>query len=152
MIREAGAYLVPTLTTYEMLAEEGAQYGVPEANIRKIKVARERSFEALKLAHQAGVKIASGSDLLGPMQLRKARELALKAQVLSPMEALLSATKVNAELFRLEHEIGTVQGGKLADLIVVRGDPLRDLTLFQDYRHNILLIMKEGQIHKNLLL
>ncbi len=152
MIREAGAYLVPTLTTYEMLAEEGAQYGVPEANIRKIKVARERSFEALKLAHQAGVKIASGSDLLGPMQLHKARELALKAQVLSPMEALLSATKVNAELFRLEHEIGTVQGGKLADLIVVRGDPLRDLTLFQDYRHNILLIMKEGQIHKNLLL
>jgi imidazolonepropionase-like amidohydrolase len=152
MIRDAGAYLVPTLTTYELLAEEGAQYGVPEANIRKIKVARERSFEALQLAHQAGVKIASGSDLLGPMQQRKARELALKAQVLSPMEALLSATKVNAELFRLEHEIGTVQGGKLADLIVVRGDPLRDLTLFQDYQHNILLIMKDGQIHKNLIL
>ena len=152
MIREAGAYLVPTLTTYEMLAEEGAQYGVPEANIRKIKVARERSLEALKLAYQAGVKIASGSDLLGPMQRRKAHELALKAQVLSPMEALLSATKVNAELFRLERDIGTVEGGKLADLIVVHGDPLRDLTLFQDYQHNVLLIMKEGQIHKNLLL
>jgi imidazolonepropionase-like amidohydrolase len=152
MIREAGAYLVPTLTTYEMLAEEGAQYGVPEANIRKIEVVRERSFEALKLAHQAGVKIASGSDLLGPMQRRKARELALKAQVLSPMEALLSATKVNAELFRLERDIGTAEEGKLADLIVVRGDPLRDLTLFQDYQHNILLIMKEGQIYKNLLL
>jgi imidazolonepropionase-like amidohydrolase len=151
LIREAGAYLVPTLTTYEMLAEEGAQYGVPEANIRKIKVARERSFEALKLAHQAGVKIASGSDLLGPMQRRKARELALKAQVLSPMEALLSATKVNAELFRLGRDIGTVEGGKLADVIVVRGDPLRDLTLFQDYQHNILLIMKEGRIYKNLL-
>lgn len=151
MIREAGAYLVPTLTTYEMLAAEGAQYGVPEANIRKITAARERSFEALKLARQAGVKIASGSDLLGPMQPHKARELALKAQVLSPMEALLSATKVNAELFRLEREIGTVEGGKLADVIVVRGDPLRDLTLFEDYQHNILLIMKEGQIYKNLL-
>ena len=151
LIREAGAYLVPTLTTYEMLAEEGAQYGVPEANIRKIKVVRERSFEALKLAHQAGVKIASGSDLLGPMQRRKARELALKAQVLSPMEALLSATKVNAELFCLGRDIGTVEGGKLADVIVVRGDPLRDLTLLQDYQHNILLIMKEGRIYKNLL-
>jgi imidazolonepropionase-like amidohydrolase len=151
LIREAGAYLVPTLTTYEMLAEEGAQYGVPEDNIRKIKVARERSFDALKLAHQAGVKIASGSDLLGPMQRHKARELALKAQVLSPMEALLSATRVNAELFRLERQIGTVEEGKLADLLVVRGDPLRDLTLLQDYRHNLLLIMKAGRIYKNLL-
>ena len=124
MIREAGAFLVPTLTTYEMLAEEGSRYGVPEASIRKIHVARQRSFEALKLAHQAGVKIGSGSDLLGSMQLYKARELALKARVLSPMEALLSATQVNAELFGLERDIGTVEPGKSADLLVVRGNPL----------------------------
>ncbi|MBI4841633.1 MAG: amidohydrolase family protein, partial [candidate division NC10 bacterium] len=77
--------------------------------------------------------------------------LALKAQVLSPMEALLSATKVNAELLRLERKIGTIEPGKLADLLVVRGDPLRDLTLFQDYQENILLIVKEGRIYKNLL-
>jgi imidazolonepropionase-like amidohydrolase len=151
MIHEAGAYLVPTLTTYEMLAEEGARYGVPEANIRKINVARQRSFEALKLAHQAGVKIASGSDLLGPMQQYKARELSLKAQVLSPMEALLSATRVNAELFHLERDIGTVEPGKFADLLVVRGNPLQDLTLLQEYQQNILLIMKEGRIYKDLL-
>jgi imidazolonepropionase-like amidohydrolase len=150
LIREAGAYLVPTLTTYEMLAEQGVRYGVPEENIRKINVARERSFEALKLAQQAGLKIGSGSDLLGPMQQHKARELALKAQVLSPLEVLRSATQVNAELFRLEREIGTVEPGKLADLLVVRGDPLRDLTLLQDYRQNILLIMKEGQLYKDL--
>jgi imidazolonepropionase-like amidohydrolase len=151
MIREAGAFLVPTLTTYEMLAEEGSRYGVPEASIRKIHVARQRSFEALKLAYQERVKIGSGSDLLGPMQQYKARELALKARVLSPMEALLSATKVNAELFGLERDIGTVEPGKSADLLVVRGNPLQDLTLLQEYQHNILLIMKEGRIHKNLL-
>jgi imidazolonepropionase-like amidohydrolase len=151
MIREAGAFLVPTLTTYEMLAEEGSRYGVPEANIRKIHVARQHSFEALKLAHRAGVKLGSGSDLLGPMQQYKARELALKAQVLSPMEALLSATKVNAELFGLERDIGTVEPGKSADLLVVRGNPLQDLTLLQEYQHNILLIMKEGRIYKDLL-
>lgn len=151
LIREAEVYLVPTLVTYEVLAEEGARYGVPEPNIRKINLARERSFEALKLAHQAGVKIGSGSDLLGPMQRYKGRELALKAQVLSGMEVLLSATKVNAELFRMNRKIGTVEPGKLADLLVVRGNPLRDLTLFQDYRQNILLIMKEGHVYKNLL-
>jgi imidazolonepropionase-like amidohydrolase len=152
MIRQAGAYLVPTLTTYEMLAEEGARYGVPEANIRKIDVARQRSLDALKLAHQAGVKIASGSDLLGPMQQYKARELSLKARVLSPMGALLSATRVNAELLRLEHEIGTVEPGKRADLLVVRGNPLLDLSLLQEYQQNMLLIMKEGRVYKNLLL
>jgi imidazolonepropionase-like amidohydrolase len=151
MIRESGAFLVPTLTTYEMLAEEGSRYGVPEASIRKIHVARQRSFDALKLAYQEEVKIGSGSDLLGPMQQYKARELALKAQVLSPMEALLSATKVNAELFGLERDIGTLEPGKSADLLVVRGNPLQDLTLLQEYQHNILLIMKEGRIHKNLL-
>jgi imidazolonepropionase-like amidohydrolase len=124
---------------------------VPEANIRKINAARQHSFNALKSAYQAGVRIASGSDLLGPMQQYKARELALKAQVLSPMEALLSATKVNAELFRLEREIGTVEPGKFADLLVVRGNPLLDLSLLQEYQRNILLIMKEGRIYKNLL-
>ncbi len=151
LLREADVYLVPTLVTYEMLSEEGSKYGVPEFNIRKINVARERGFDALKVARQAGVKIASGSDLLGPMQTHKGRELALKAQVLSPMEALLSTTKVNAELLRLDRTLGTVESGKLADLLVVRGNPLRDLTLFQDYRQNILLIMKEGQIYKNTL-
>lgn len=151
LIREADVFLVPTLVTYEMLSEEGSKYGVPEFNIRKINVARERGFDALKVARRAGVKIASGSDLLGPMQTAKGRELALKAQVLSPMEALLSATKVNAELLRMADKIGTVEPGKLADLLVVRGDPLRDLTIFQDYRQNILLIMREGRIYKNLL-
>ncbi len=137
--------------TYEALAEEGAGYGVPEANIRKINVARERSFEALKLAKQAGVKIASGSDLLGPMQRYKGRELALKGQVLSPMEVLLSTTKVNAELLNLDRRLGSVEPGKLADLIVVRGNPLKNLRLFEDYQQNILLIMKEGRLYKNLL-
>lgn len=151
LLREADVYLVPTMVTYEMLSEEGAKYGVPEANIRKINVARAKSFDALKLARERGVKIGSGSDLLGPMQRHKGRELALKAQVLSPMEALLSATKVNAELLCLERKIGTIEPGKLADVLVVRGDPLRDLTLFQDYQENILLIMKEGRIYKNLL-
>jgi imidazolonepropionase-like amidohydrolase len=151
LIREAGAYLIPTLATYEMLAEEGAQYGVPAANLRKIDRARERSFEALQLAHRAGVKIASGSDLLGPLQRHKARELTLKAQVLSPMGALLSATKVNAELLRLERQLGTVEVGKLADLIVVRGDPLRDLSRLEDYHRNVLLVMKAGRIYKQLL-
>jgi imidazolonepropionase-like amidohydrolase len=66
LIAESGAYLVPTLVTYEALYEEGRSYGVPEVVIRKINEARELGIRALRLAYDAGAKIASGSDILGP--------------------------------------------------------------------------------------
>lgn len=148
LIARAGAYLVPTLVTYEALSEEGKSYGVPEANIGKIDEARELGIRALRHAHEAGVKIASGSDLLGPLQDRKARELAIKTEVMSPMESLLSATRTNAELFGMEDEIGSVEEGKLADLLVVEGNTLEDIGLLQN-RDNLKLIMKGGRIVKN---
>lgn len=149
-LKAADAFLVPTMVTYEVLAREGARFGIPEENLRKIRVARDRSVESLALAHRLGVRIASGSDLLGPMHLAKPMELELKAQVLSPLEVLVSATRTNAELFGLAERIGTVEPGKDADLLVVRGDPLRDLRLFQS-SENLLLIMKQGAIVTSLL-
>jgi imidazolonepropionase-like amidohydrolase len=148
LIAEAGAYLVPTLVTYEALSEEGRSYGVPENVIRKIDEAREVGTRALCYAHEAGVKIASGSDLLGPLQSRKARELEIKTEVMSPMESLVSATRTNAELFGMENEIGTVQEGKLADLLVVAGNPLENIAILQK-PDNLRLIMKGGRMVKN---
>ncbi len=149
-IRKAGAYLVPTMTTYEAIWREGKSYGVSEHQLAKISMARERSVEGLTHAYRAGCKIGSGSDLLGDMQAQRAVELELKGQVMKPMEVLLSATRVNAELFRMEKLIGTVEPGKLADLIVVKGNPLRDLTLFQN-ANNLELIMKGGAVYKQTL-
>src|SRR5215208_1792189 len=148
LIAESDAYLVPTLVTYEALSEEGESYGVPENVIRKINVARKVGIRALRYAHEAGVKIASGSDLLGPLQSRKARELEIKTEVMSPMESLVSATKTNAELFGIEDEIGTIEEGKLADLLVVEGDPLEDIAILQK-KSNLRLIMKGGKMVKN---
>jgi imidazolonepropionase-like amidohydrolase len=148
LIAEAGAYLVPTLATYEALSEEGRSYGVPENVIRKIDEAREVGIRALRYAYEAGVRIASGSDLLGPLQSRKARELEIKTEVMSPMESLVSATKTNAELFGMENEIGTVQEGKLADLLVVAGNPLENIAILQK-PENLRLIMKGGRMIKN---
>ena len=148
LIAEAGAYLVPTLATYEALSEEGRSYGVPENVIRKIDEAREVGIRALRYAYEAGVKIASGSDLLGPLQSRKARELEIKTEVMSPMESLVSATKTNAELFGMENEIGTIQEGKLADLLVVAGNPLENIAILQK-PENLRLIMKGGRMIKN---
>jgi imidazolonepropionase-like amidohydrolase len=148
LIARSRAYLVPTLVTYEALSDEGKDYGVPESVIRKIDEARALGIRALRYAYEAGVKIASGSDLLGPLQNRKARELAIKTQVMSPMESLMSATKTNAELFGMEKDLGTVEQGKLADLLVVDGNPLEDIAILQNCS-NLKLIMKEGRTIKN---
>jgi imidazolonepropionase-like amidohydrolase len=150
LIAEDEAYLVPTLVTYEALSEEGRSYGVPDSVIRKIDEAREHGIRALRFAYEAGVKIASGSDLLGPLQDRKARELEIKTEVMSPMESLVSATRTNAELFGMESEIGTIEEGKLADLLIVEGDPLQNIAVLQR-REDLRLIMKGGRVIKNAL-
>jgi imidazolonepropionase-like amidohydrolase len=146
-IKKAGAYLVPTMVTYEVISREGKGYGITEHQIQKINMAREKSVEGLTHAYRAGCKIGSGSDLLGDMQAQRTVEFELKGQVMRPMEVLLSATRVNAEIFRMENEIGTVEPGKYADLIAVKGNPLKDLRVFQN-QDNLHLIMKGGSAYK----
>src|SRR6266511_3473477 len=149
-IKKAGAYLVPTMVTYEAIWREGKAYRITEHQLQKINMAREKSVEGLTYAYRAGCKIGSGSDLLGDMQSQRTVELELKGQVLKPMEVLLSATRVNAELFRMEEQIGSVEPGKYADLIVVKGNPLKDLRIFQN-PDNLHVIMKGGVVHKQTL-
>jgi imidazolonepropionase-like amidohydrolase len=146
-IKDAGAFLVPTMITYEMIYREGKRYGIGDHQIAKINMAREQSVQGLTYAYKAGCKIGSGSDLLGDMMVQRAAEFELKAQVMKPMEVLLSATKVNAELFGMSDKIGTVEPGKYADLLVVDGDPLKNLRLFQ-MQDRIAVIMKGGVFHK----
>lgn len=149
-IKDAGAFLVPTLATYEAIWREGKKYGIGDHQIRKINQAREQALQGLTCAYRAGCAIGSGSDLLGDMMAQRAVELELKGQVMTPMEVLLSATRVNAELFRMQDRIGTVEPGKYADLIVVRGDPLRNLRVLQD-PDNIRVVMKGGRLYRQAL-
>jgi imidazolonepropionase-like amidohydrolase len=150
-VKDAGAFMVPTLVTYEMISRMGKSMGIPENNVRKINEARDRGLEAVAIAKKLGVKIASGSDLLGPMQRYKGMELELKARVLGPMGAIVATTKTNAELLKKEKDLGTIAAGKLADFILVQGDPLKDITLIQQYQEKISLIIQEGRVYKNIL-
>jgi imidazolonepropionase-like amidohydrolase len=150
-MRDAGTFLVPTLVTYEMISRMGKELGIPDNNVRKINEAKERGLEALAIAHRVGVKIASGSDLLGPMQIYKGMELELQSRVQGPMGAIVASTKTNAELLRKEKDLGTVEPGKLGDFVLVNGDPLKDMKLFQQYQEKITLIIQGGRIYKNML-
>jgi imidazolonepropionase-like amidohydrolase len=149
-IKDAGAFLVPTMVTYEAIYREGKRYGIGDHQIQKIDLARQQSVQGLTYAYKAGCKIGSGSDLLGDMMVQRAVEFELKGQVMKPMEVLLSATKVNAELFRMQDRIGTAEAGKYADLIVVAGNPLKNLRVFQ-IQDSLKVIMKGGRVYKQTL-
>ncbi len=149
-IKEAGAFIVPTMVTYEAIYREGKRYGIGDHQIQKIDLARQQSVQGLTYAYRAGCKIGSGSDLLGDMMTQRTVELELKAQVMKPMEVLLSATKVNAEIFRMLDKIGSVEPGKYADLIVVAGNPLKTLRVLQN-QDSLRLIMKGGRVYKRTL-
>jgi imidazolonepropionase-like amidohydrolase len=145
----AGVFLVPTLVTYEQIDLGGEAERVPANQLEKIRAVRRAGDESLRIARAAGVAIASGSDLLSDMQAARARELTLKAAALSPMEALVCATRTNADLLCLGDAIGTVEEGKRPDLILVDGDPIADISRLEDAA-KVVLVIKAGKILKRL--
>jgi imidazolonepropionase-like amidohydrolase len=126
LMAERGTYLVPTLVTYEKLHDEGAHHGIPRESLDKLGRVVDAGLDSLKIAAEAGVRIASGSDLLGPMRRYQGEEIGIKARALGAMAAIVAATRTNAELLGLADEIGTIEAGKRADLVVADGDALDD--------------------------
>ena len=145
---KAGAFLVPTLITYDVLAEAGEKLGFSSYQVQKLHQVWRAGEDAVRIAARAGVKIGSGSDLLGPAMSLKARELVIKARILSPMEAIVSATRTNAELFGMADEIGTVEEGKQADLVAFDRDPLADPEVLADAAR-VRLVVKGGAVVKD---
>jgi imidazolonepropionase-like amidohydrolase len=105
-------------------------------------------LQGLQVMRRTGLKIGLGTDLLGVQQDRQGTEFALRAQVFEPAEVLRQATSVNAELLRMEDRIGRVAPGFVADLIVVDGDPLADVSIFDRGGANLPVIMQGGRFHK----
>jgi imidazolonepropionase-like amidohydrolase len=147
LMAEHGTYLVPTFVAYEKLFEEGRQLGFTQEKLAKLDVVLGIGLDGLQHALSAGVRIGSGSDLLGPLARHKTRELAIKAKVLGNAATLVATTRTNAELLGIADEVGTIEPGKRADLLVIDGDPLTDIGVLQDLEL-MPVVMKAGEFHR----
>ena len=145
---ELGVFMVPTLQTLDMLAEHPDRWSLPPEKVARLRDVRDRCYESVRLANAMGVRIASGSDVVGPWQGRRGEEVVLKAPLIGVHEAIISATRTNAELFGLDGRIGTVEEGKDADLILVRGEPLDDVGLLAD-PSNVPVVIQAGVVVKD---
>ena len=96
--------------------------------------------------------VAYGSDLLGALQEEQSREFLIRGEVMKPLEVIQSATVIAARVLRHEGKLGVIAPGAYADLLVVDGNPLADLGLFQEQGAHLAAIMKAGRFHKNRLI
>jgi imidazolonepropionase-like amidohydrolase len=150
-IVEKNAYLVPTLVIYYASDEFGRALGFPEVSLAKLQDVLKVGLESVEICKQVGVRMGFGTDLLGELHDHESREFEIRAQVLAPMEIIQSATVVNAEILNRTGELGVVEPGALADLLVVDGNPVEDLKLLQDQGAHLPVIMKGGLFIENRL-
>lgn len=150
-MKRCGAYLVPTLSTYAALADEGTRLGWSAAMLDKLAKVQTRGIEAVRIALDEGVPVVFGTDLLGHMHDRQSGEFDLRLQAMSPVQALQSATIVAARLMRAEGEIGELVPGAWADLLVVDGDPTASLAMLTAPETGIRLLMQGGRTVRNSL-
>jgi imidazolonepropionase-like amidohydrolase len=143
---EHDAFLVPTLVTYQRMAVEGAEYGLPEGSLRKNTLVLDAGLRALETAHRAGVNVCYGSDLLGGMRRHQLEEFRIRGAVLPAADVVRSATVTAARLLGEEDRLGRIVPGALADLLVVDGDPLADLSVLTDPEVHLKLIMQGGEV------
>ena len=149
MIREKGVYVTPTLShrtdhAIELRREQGTSQFV----LKKMKGLQENCFDTFQKMHKAGINIAMGTDMgFDPEMGTNAAELEIYVNLgMAPMDALLTCTRNAARAIKLDKDIGTLEAGKLADVVAVAGDPLADIRCLQD-KKNIQVVMKEGKVY-----
>jgi imidazolonepropionase-like amidohydrolase len=151
VMAEKRAFLIANLVTYQVMKERAAHFGMTPEMLAKNDLVLEHGFRSLEICKRAGVPVAYGSDLLGPLQEEQSREFLIRGEVMKPLEVIQSATTVAARVIRREGKLGAIAPGAHADLLLVDGNPLDDLTLFQDQGAHLAAIMKAGAFHKHRL-
>lgn len=148
-VAEKGAFVVPTMAIIFALVEMGKKLGFPPQSQEKAEFAFKQAITGMDHMRKARVKIGFGTDLLGSTYVQQCREFSIRKQVFTPVEILRQATSVNAEILMQKDKLGCVKPGAHADLLVVDGDPLKDIELLASSGRNLRTIMKAGEILRN---
>jgi imidazolonepropionase-like amidohydrolase len=151
VMKTEGAYLVPTLSTYAALADEGERLGWSASMLDKLATVGQRGIDAVRIAQAEGVPIVFGTDLLGHMHDRQSGEFDLRLQAMDPTQALRSATLTAAQLMGQEGQLGELVAGAWADVLLVDGDPTRELSMLTRPDEGIRLIVQAGRVISNRL-
>lgn len=150
-VAERGSFTVPTMSTIMALRDEGKNLGFPAVSMEKLRRVADAALSSLEIMKKAGVKMGFGTDLLGALHVRQSTEFTLRGSVLPAIDVLRSACVINAELLGQSGRLGCVLQGAMADLLVVDGNPLEDISVLGDGGKRIVMIMKDGKFHKRTL-
>lgn len=148
MMLAAGTWLVPTAAAVDLVVRNGIEAGIPADVVEKAEAAIESQRATCRKALRSGVKIAMGTDAGTPYNRHGDNMQELEAMVavgMSPMAAICAATRRGAELLGLADRLGTIERGKAADVLVVDGDPLDDISVLRA-PERIGLVFKNGEI------
>jgi len=151
LMASKGMYLIANLVTYYEMKKRAAEYGMSADMLAKNDLVIDGGIRSLEICKRAGVPVAYGTDLLGQLQGEQSREFIIRAEVQKPIEIIRAATLIGAEIVRQVGKLGCIKPGAFADLLVVDGNPLRDLGLLQEQGKFLAAIMKGGRFHKNRL-
>lgn len=142
-----GIWLTPTLVTYDAMGSDKYAGFLPPANRAKNKEVLSKGLESLRIAEEAGVTICHGSDLLGPLQEEQSREFGIRARALSNKAVLQGATINAAKLLRQEKFVGQVKEDFAADLLILNGNPLEDVSILDEPETSVLAVIKNGRVY-----
>lgn len=150
-VAKQGAFIIPTMVIIFALVELGKKLGFPPQSQEKAEFAFKQAIVGMESMRKAGVKIGFGTDLLGETYRQECREFTIRREVFSPVEILRQATSVNAEILMQKDSLGCVKAGAHADLLVVDGDPLKDIGLLAADGKHLSMIMRAGEVVKDQL-
>lgn len=151
MMADAGTYLIPTSVVINLNLKKALANELPEYSRQgAIEIAKVH-HENMKMAYEMGVNMVAGTDCgvvehgVNLLELKYLCDIGME-----PSEAILAGTKRAAECMGWQHRVGTLEKGKLADIVLVKKDPLEDISLLTD-KENILMVIKDGNVYKDIL-
>ena len=152
LMAEKNIPMIPTISALYFIETRGVEAGIPAYAVEKTLMVKPYHLESVRMAREAGVAVAAGTDAGTPFNLHGQNLSEIKLLVdyggFSPMAAIEAGTRVSARVMGLENKLGTIEAGKLADIILVQGNPLDDIDILCK-PENIRLVMKGGVLVKD---